>query len=846
VATINAGQFYEFHTSDPSQVQTNNPVVLAQYSQSETDNHGNYSGLINITNPWDPTMMVIPPTQQFMTDYIFANAQDVAFTANFVNVVIPDSAVNTLLLDGSAVTTLFVPIAASGYSYAQIPVSQGSHHITAASPFGIYIYGCGPADAYANTGGALFKFLNGLRVSNSIINYGNVKVDSCVDTTVIFRNVGTTAITVWNITLSGSGVPDFTIISGTPPFTLQPGDSQAVTVKFCPTVLGQQDSVQMNVSSNAVEHPIVTLLGAGLAGKLSSAANTLDCDTARDDYGYATLDCKRDTSFVIKNVSNAIVQVDSIGISGPDAADFSILSNTNFSLSPGDSITIVIGFQPTSDGVKSATLQTYSNAIVNVQIALQGIAVSAHIAGLPDTVDFGTVQVNRTRDSVLVVKNTSSFPAELVWGASVGDYYGLTGTDAANFGYLPHNASSPNALVLLPGDSLVLKVSFTPLSSGTKISEMIGAIPICHDSGAYNTGHIAYLKGNGAYATLGINPPVVDYKRVKLGKVKDSTLILRNIGIYTADITQYAITGPDAQDFILMTTTHPDSLTVGSDSLIVVQFAPLSLGQKHAQLVVAGDVSGGSVLADLYGEGTPAKYNVITKTDTIHGRAGDVIQVPVRLLTPLDLADINKYHIVMGYDPTMLYATGVSVDSTWSASGFQPALTYVPGYSDVQAFSPDTTLTGTGTLFYITMNVLLGDAQQTPLNLRFVTYTDNTNDSTAVTSAVEQGLFILDGYCGGQQGTGLLRTAGSYGVSSISPDPVTGSAMVSYQVGNDGHVQLGLYDALGNEVMELVNTDQKAGGYTTPFNASNLSDGAYIMELRSGSHREIKQVVVMK
>jgi len=139
-----------------------------------------------------------------------------------------------------------------------------------------------------------------------------------------------------------------------------------------------------------------------------------------------------------------------------------------------------------------------------------------------------------------------------------------------------------------------------------------------------------------------------------------------------------------------------------------------------------------------------------------------------------------------------------------------------------------------------------GDAQQTPLNLRFVTYTDNTNDSTAVTSAVEQGLFILDGYCGGQQGTGLLRTAGSYGVSSISPDPVTGSAMVSYQVGNDGHVQLGLYDALGNEVMELVNTDQKAGGYTTPFNASNLSDGAYIMELRSGSHREIKQVVVMK
>jgi hypothetical protein len=399
----------------------------------------------------------------------------------------------------------------------------------------------------------------------------------------------------------------------------------------------------------------------------------------------------------------------------------------------------------------------------------------------------------------------------------------------------------------MPGDSLILKVSFTPLSNGIKISEMVGAVPLCHDSGAYNTGHIAYLKGNGAYATLGINPPVVDYKHVKLGKYKDSTLVLKNIGIYTAAITQYAISGTDAQDFILETATHPDSLTVGSDSSIVVRFDPLSLGQKHAQLVVSsGDVSGGSVLADLYGEGVPAKYNVITKTDTIHGRAGDVIQVPVHLLTPLDLADINKYHIVMGYDPTMLYATGVSVDPSWSASGFQPALTYVPGYSDVMAVAPDTTLLGTGTLFYISMNVLLGDAQQTPLDLQFVTYTDNTNDSTAVTSAVEQGLFILDGYCGGQQGTGLLKTAGSFSVSSISPDPVTGSAMVSYQIGLDGHVQLGLYDELGNEVMQLVNADQKAGGYSAPFNAVSLREGAYIMELRSGSHREIKQVVVMK
>ncbi|HZV13577.1 MAG TPA: hypothetical protein VFA55_10210, partial [Candidatus Kapabacteria bacterium] len=236
--TINAGQFYEYHTQNPTQIQTNNPVILAQYSQSETDNTGQYIG----ANPgeylsygWDPTLMIIPPTQQFLNDYIFANSVDIAFTSNYVNVVIPDTAASSLVLDGSPVATSFTQIPGSGFSYAQIPTSQGSHHITASAPFGLYMYGFGPADAYANTGGASFKVLNGLLVTTNNIDFGSVMVDSCKDSTILFKNVGQAPITVWKLTFADSAAGDFSISSGGPPFTIAPGDSHVVYVNFCPS-----------------------------------------------------------------------------------------------------------------------------------------------------------------------------------------------------------------------------------------------------------------------------------------------------------------------------------------------------------------------------------------------------------------------------------------------------------------------------------------------------------------------------------------------------------------------------------------------------------------------------------
>jgi hypothetical protein len=844
VATINAGQFYDFYTENPTQIQTNNPVILAQYSQSATDNNGNYPSPgdpNSLTYPWDPTMMIIPPTQQFLNDYIFANSVDAAFTSNYVNVVIPDTAASSLMLDGAPVGVPFTKIPGSGFSYAQVPTSQGSHHIAASAPFGLYMYGFGPADAYANTGGASFKVLNGLLVTTSNINFGSVDVDSCKDSTILFKNVGQAPITVWKLTFAGSGAGDFTITGGGPPFTIAPGDSHEVHVNFCPSATGLRGIVNVQISSNAAEHPIITLQGIGLKAGLQASVQSLDCDTARDDYGDGRLDCTRDTTIVIRNTSNLTVNVSSLSITGANATDFSIISpNGGFSLVPGDSISVVIMFQPSADGIRVAALQSVSNAATELNIPLQGEAVSAQLISVPPTYNFGVVKVGATAKGTIVLKNTTAYPILLdpnyFRTNAGGDYLVVQWNGAQYVG---------GKLEIPPFDSLVVVVSFTPSVSNPQPGQMFYKYSDCRDTNAHEAVSTLF-NGNGAYPILGINPNIVDYHRVKIGKQKDSILALQNFGIVTANVKQYAIAGTDAADFLMDTVpVPPDSLLANENDPLGVRFAPLTLGAKHAQLVVTSDDSIAQVVADLYGNATPSSYNVITATDTIHGKIGDTIEMPVHLLTALDDADIDKYHIAVSYDSTMLYPIGVSSDSTWDVMSFPPLLTYGSGFSDIVAQAPgNTTLSGAGTLFYVKMLVLLGDAMQTPLTLTAARYTDNTNDSTAVISAVHHGLFILDGYCGGQQG--LVQIAGSYSLGNISPNPLSNSAQIPYDIAIAGHVQLGMYNMLGEQALQFVNEDQQPGHYVAFLNGHSLPEGAYILVLQSGRYRETRRVMVLR
>lgn len=148
VATLNAGEYFQdLSQTQHTMVTSSHPVLVTQYSK----------GFDNGDNVGDPMMIVVAPTEQFLSSYRFATPVRGSWR-HYINLIVPTSTIDSLRLDGRAVDrSSFQVFGISLYSIAQIEVSYGTHVITNSQPFGLYSYGFGydeaAYDAYGNGGG---------------------------------------------------------------------------------------------------------------------------------------------------------------------------------------------------------------------------------------------------------------------------------------------------------------------------------------------------------------------------------------------------------------------------------------------------------------------------------------------------------------------------------------------------------------------------------------------------------------------------------------------------------------------------------------------------------------------
>jgi flagellar hook assembly protein FlgD len=61
-----------------------------------------------------------------------------------------------------------------------------------------------------------------------------------------------------------------------------------------------------------------------------------------------------------------------------------------------------------------------------------------------------------------------------------------------------------------------------------------------------------------------------------------------------------------------------------------------------------------------------------------------------------------------------------------------------------------------------------------------------------------------------------------------------------------GNVKLSIYNALGESVVELVNTSLVAGKYSYTWNAQNVASGMYFYELRTDKFVSLKKMMFIK
>jgi hypothetical protein len=78
------------------------------------------------------------------------------------------------------------------------------------------------------------------------------------------------------------------------------------------------------------------------------------------------------------------------------------------------------------------------------------------------------------------------------------------------------------------------------------------------------------------------------------------------------------------------------------------------------------------------------------------------------------------------------------------------------------------------------------------------------------------------------------------------PNPFNPATTIKYQLPKAGFVTLKIYDILGREVAILVKENQNVGRYSVDFNASKLSSGVYIYELRTRDFNSCKKMILTK
>jgi uncharacterized protein (TIGR02145 family) len=177
--TINTGEYYQTILTGSNAITGSKPIMVAQYAK------GNECSGLGTTG--DPLMMLIPPREQFLTNYTFYSLW--GFYMNWVNVVAPDYALGTIYQDGVLIpTSAFTQISTTNYWGAQRSVTWGSHNFNSVFPFGVFVYGFDAADSYGYPGGCSLAEV--ARVASIILtpdtSYGQLNVSTvCLTANVL-------------------------------------------------------------------------------------------------------------------------------------------------------------------------------------------------------------------------------------------------------------------------------------------------------------------------------------------------------------------------------------------------------------------------------------------------------------------------------------------------------------------------------------------------------------------------------------------------------------------------------------------------------------------------------------
>lgn len=272
-----------------------------------------------------------------------------------------------------------------------------------------------------------------IAISPTAHNFGSVEVGANTSHTFVLRNEDLLfgSLNISAVSLVGANPDQFAIVSGGGSFTLGPGGTRNIVVRFQPTSVGAKSAILRINSNDPDENPLDVALSGNGTG---TAFPNISVNTLSYNFGLVTVGLLPSPTYtlVITNAppAGATLVVDSVTVSGKNGDLFNIVSGGGaFTLAPNASRNIVIRFVPNTVGSMNATLKLYSNdpdtPILNVtMLGKGGLEVSTAVFQNPAASKYADIVVaaNVFLSAPPVVhawvgNDTSAIPMTLISGS---------------------------------------------------------------------------------------------------------------------------------------------------------------------------------------------------------------------------------------------------------------------------------------------------------------------------------------------------------------------------------------------------------------------------------------------
>ncbi|RPH59307.1 MAG: choice-of-anchor D domain-containing protein, partial [Acidobacteria bacterium] len=288
-------------------------------------------------------------------------------------------------------------------------------------------------------------------------NYGAILVGGNTTQTFAIKNVGSANLQVSGATLIGGQSGEFAITQGGAPFTVAPGATHNLDVRFAPTSGGSKATTLRLTSDD----PDESLVDVALSGS-GATPQEIDVSPTPYNYGSVSLGTSAVGTFAIRNLGGTTLQVTGVTLTGDQASEFAITQGGgSFNVLPGATHNLNVSFTPAALGVRTTTLRFTSDDAdenpLNVALTGNGISSAPEVVVTPASYEYGTQTVGVGVTQTFTISNTGT--ANLVVGTS-----SVSGPDAAAFVI----TSGQAGFTIAPGSNNTIQVRFTAPTTGPK------------------------------------------------------------------------------------------------------------------------------------------------------------------------------------------------------------------------------------------------------------------------------------------------------------------------------------------------------------------------------------------